>query len=121
MTLTDLLNHHYANAMREGMIDLTLGRSDHEVKIGDIVEMLLSISFAVKDAMLECGVAWHRYEEMATPKVGLGDVSDRASVICEQYGSIIHGLASLPLAHCLLSTRVHGMPRMAVSTCVSNL
>ena len=53
MTLTDLMNHHYANVVREGMIDLTLGRSDHEVKIGDIVEMLLSISFAVKDAMLE--------------------------------------------------------------------
>ena len=34
------------------MIDLTLGRSDHEVKIGDIVEMLLSISLPVKDAML---------------------------------------------------------------------
>ena len=53
MTLTDLMTHRYANAVREGMIDLTLGRSDHEVKIGDIIEMLLSISFAVKDAMLE--------------------------------------------------------------------
>ena len=53
MTLTDLMNHHYANAVREGMIDLTLGRADKEVKIGDIVEMLLSISFACKDAMLE--------------------------------------------------------------------
>ena len=53
MTLTDLMNHQYARAMREGMMDLTLGRSDHEVKIGDIVAMLLSISFAVKDAMLE--------------------------------------------------------------------
>ena len=39
--------------MREGLIDLTLGRADKEVKIGDIVEMLLSISFAGKDAMLE--------------------------------------------------------------------
>ena len=56
MTLTDLMNHHYARAVREGMMDLTLGRSDHEVKIGDIVEMLLSISFAVKDAMLEWGL-----------------------------------------------------------------
>ena len=53
MTLTDLMNHHYANAAREGLIDLTLGRSDHEVKIGDIVEMFLGISFAIKDAMLE--------------------------------------------------------------------
>ena len=52
MTLTDLMNHHYARAVREGMMDLVLGLSDHRVKIGDIVEMLLSISFAVKDAML---------------------------------------------------------------------
>ena len=54
MTLTDLMNHHYANAVREGMIDLTLGRASNEVKIGDIVEMLLSISFACKD------VKWSR-------------------------------------------------------------
>ena len=53
MTLTDLMNQHYASAVREGMMDLILVRSDHEVKMGDIVEMLLSISFAVKDAMLE--------------------------------------------------------------------
>ena len=32
MTLTDLMNHHYARAVREGMMDLILGRSDHEVK-----------------------------------------------------------------------------------------
>ena len=35
------------------MMDLILGRSDHIVKVGDVVEMLLSISFAVKDAMLD--------------------------------------------------------------------
>ena len=54
MTLTDLMIRHYASAVREGMMDLTLGRSDHEVKIGDIVETLLSISFAVKDAIRTC-------------------------------------------------------------------
>ena len=53
MTLTDLKNHHYARAVREAMMDLILGRSDHIVKIGDVVKMLLSISFAVKDAKLE--------------------------------------------------------------------
>ena len=47
------MNHHYANAVREGMVELTLGRADKEVKMGDIVEMLLSILFACKDAMLE--------------------------------------------------------------------
>ena len=51
--MPSLMNRHYANAVREGMMDLTLGRSDHEVRIGDIVEVLLSISFTVKDAMLE--------------------------------------------------------------------
>ena len=29
MTLTDLVNHHYDRAVREGTMDLTLGRSDH--------------------------------------------------------------------------------------------
>ena len=53
ITLTDLMNRHYARAVREAMMDLILGRSDNIVKIGDIVEMLLSISFAVKDAMLD--------------------------------------------------------------------
>ena len=33
ITLADLMNHHYANAVREAMMDLTLGRSDHEVKL----------------------------------------------------------------------------------------
>ena len=47
------MNHHYARAVREAMMDLILGRCDHIVKIGDIVEMLLSTSFAVKDAMLD--------------------------------------------------------------------
>ena len=66
-------------------------------------------------------MAWHRCGRMATPKVGLGDVSDRASVIREQYGSVVHDLASLSLARYLLSTKVYGMPRVAISTCVSNL
>ena len=53
MTLTDLMKQHYTRAVRKAMMDLILGRSDHIVKVGDVVEMLLSISFAVKDAMLD--------------------------------------------------------------------
>ena len=53
MTLTDLMNNHYARAVREASLDLILGRSDNIVKVGDLVEMLLGISFAVKDAMLD--------------------------------------------------------------------
>ena len=53
MTLTDLMNNHYARGVREAMLDLILGCSDHIVKVGDVVEMLLRISFAVKDAMLD--------------------------------------------------------------------
>ena len=53
MTLSDLMNHHYATAVREASLDLILGRSDNIVKVGDLVEMLLGISFAVKDAMLD--------------------------------------------------------------------
>ena len=51
MTLTDLMNNHYTRAVREASLDLILGRSDNIVKVGDLVEMLLGISFAVKDAM----------------------------------------------------------------------
>ena len=53
MTLPDLMNNHYTRGVREAMLDLILGRSDHIVRVGDVVEMLLSISFAVKDAMLD--------------------------------------------------------------------
>ena len=53
MTLSDLQNEHYAIAVREAMMDLILGRSDNNVKVGDVVEMLLSISFGVKDSMLD--------------------------------------------------------------------
>ena len=53
MTLTDLMNNHYTRAAREASLDLILGRSDNIVKVGDLVEMLLGISFAVKDAMLD--------------------------------------------------------------------
>ena len=53
MTLTDLMNNHYARAVREASLDLILGRSDNIVKVGDLVEMLLGISFSVKDAMLD--------------------------------------------------------------------
>ena len=53
MNLSDLKNDHYAVAVREAMMDLILGRSNTIVKVGDVVEMLLSISFAVKDSMLD--------------------------------------------------------------------
>ena len=53
MTLTDLMNNHYTRAVREVSLDLILGRSDDIVKVGDLVEVLLGISFCVKDAMLD--------------------------------------------------------------------
>ena len=53
MTLTDLMNTHYTRAVKEAMDTLALGRASSEVAMGDLVEMLLSISFACKDAMLE--------------------------------------------------------------------
>ena len=53
MTLTDLVNNHYARAVREASLDLILGRSGNIVKVGDVVEMLLGISLAVKDVMLD--------------------------------------------------------------------
>ena len=53
MTLTDLMNNHYTRGVRDATLDLILGCSDNVVKVGDVVEMLLGISFAVKDAMLD--------------------------------------------------------------------
>ena len=53
MTLSDLQNDHYTIAVREAMMNLILGRSDKNVQVGDVVEMLLSISFGVKDSMLD--------------------------------------------------------------------
>ena len=65
MTLTDLMNNHHARAVREASLDLILGRSDNIVKVGDLVEMLLGISFAVKDAMLDW--EWLGIDSVAWP------------------------------------------------------
>ena len=69
MTLSDLQNEHYTVAVREAMMDLILGRSDNNV-----VEMLLSISFGVKDSMLDWDRVRHQPKRMAAPTLGLGDV-----------------------------------------------
>ena len=53
MALADLMNNHYTRGVREATLDLILGCSDNVVKVGDVVQMLLSISFAVKDAKLD--------------------------------------------------------------------
>ena len=53
MTLSDLTNTHYTNIVKEALKFFTLGRGGNEVAVGDIVEMLLSTSFACKDAMLD--------------------------------------------------------------------
>ena len=77
MTLTDLMNNHYTRAVREASLDLILGRSDNIVKVGDVVEMLLGISFAVKDAMLDwewLGTVRNRSNGVAATAPGLGDV-----------------------------------------------
>ena len=52
MSLTDLMNEHYTRAVREAKLDVIRNRSDNIVKAGDLVEMLLGISFGVKDSML---------------------------------------------------------------------
>ena len=57
------------------MMDLILGRSDqHYVKVGDVVEMLLSISFGVKDSMLDWTWLGINPKEWPPPTLGLGDV-----------------------------------------------
>ena len=59
MTLSDLVNTHYTRAVTEALDLFKLGGADNVVVVGDIVEVLLSISFACKDAMLDW-VAWYR-------------------------------------------------------------
>ena len=81
MALSDLMNTHYTKAVTEGLDSFRLERVDNEVAVGDIVEMLLNISFACKDAMLD----WEW--------LGVG--------VC--------------------SIKMHGMPRLAVTACVSSL
>ena len=76
MTLTDLMNNHYTRAVREASLDLILGRSDNIVKVGDLVEMLLGISFSVKDAVLDWEWLGNRPSRVAPTAFGLGDVQD---------------------------------------------
>ena len=71
MTLTDLMNNHYTRGVREAMLDLILGRSESRRCGGK----LLSISFAVKDAMLDW--EWFGINEKEWPpqRFGLGNAS----------------------------------------------
>ena len=108
MTLTDLTNHHYARAVRKAMMDLILGRSDHIVKIGDVVEMCLSISFAVKNAMLDW--EWLGIDEKEWPPQRLD---------WEMYRIEHLAFASnMEAAFDILSTKVYGLSRMAPAACV---
>ena len=52
MALSDLVNFHYDQAVTEEHESFKMGRADNEVGVGDIIEMLLSISFDSKDAVL---------------------------------------------------------------------
>ena len=40
-------------------MDMILNRSDNVVKVGDLVEMLLGISFGVKDLHAQLGMVGH--------------------------------------------------------------
>ena len=60
MALSDLMNTHYTKAATQGLDSFKLGRADSEVALGDIVEMLLNISFACKDAGRNAGLGMAR-------------------------------------------------------------
>ena len=122
MTLTDLMNNHYTRGVREAILDLILGRSYNIVKVGGVVEMLLSISLAVKDAMLDW--EWLGIDEKEWPSQRLDWEMYRIEHLSfasnmEAIGT--RRMASTTMAHSLLSTKVYGMPRVAATTCVSNL
>ena len=53
MALSDMMNLQYDKAVSERQESFKMGRADNESAVGDVVEMLLSISFASKDAMLD--------------------------------------------------------------------
>ena len=112
MTLTHLTNHHYARAV--------LGRSDREVKIEDIVEMLLSISFAIQDAMLEWEWLGIDMGEWPPQKLDWEMYRIEHLAFCQQYGSVICWMASATMAHSLFSTKMYGMSRMAATACVQS-
>ena len=49
----DLGNCFHDKAVDEGRESFKVGRANNEVAIGDLIETLLNISFASKDAMLD--------------------------------------------------------------------
>ena len=53
MALSVLGNCFYNKAIDEGYDSFKVGRADNEVAVGHIIEILLSVSFASKDAMLD--------------------------------------------------------------------
>ena len=53
MALTDLENFFSNEAVDEGYEAFKVSRANNEVAVGDLIEMLLSILFASKDALLD--------------------------------------------------------------------
>ena len=113
MTLTDLMNQHYTRAVREASLDLILGRSDNIVKVGDLVEMLLGISFSVKDAMLEW--EWLGIDPVEWPPQRLDWEMYRIEHLAfasNMESQFVMWLA-YPVACCVFCTKEHGLPRLA--------
>ena len=121
MTLTDLMKNHYTRGVREAMLDLLLGRSDNIVKVGDVVEMLLGVSFAVKDAMLDW--EWQGIDPVEWPPQRLDWEMYRTEHLSfvSNMEAQFAGWLEQALAYSLLSVKVHGLPGLAMSTSMSNL
>ena len=116
MTLMDLQNEHYTVAMREAMMDLILGRSDKNVQVGDVVEMLLSISFGVKDSMLDW--TWLGINPKEWPPQRLDWEMYRLEHLsfASNMEAEIEGMDRLSMACGLLCVEVHGVPRLEAPT-----
>ena len=119
MTLTDLMNNHYTRGVREAMMELILGRSENVVKVGDVVEMLLSISFAVKDAMLEW--EWLGIDPKEWPPQRLDWEMYRIEHLSFVSNMEAQFAARTALAYSLFSAKVHGLSELATPTSVPNL
>ena len=81
MALSNFMNLQYDKAVSECRESIKMGRADNEVAVGDVVEMLLSISLASKDAMLDWEWLGIVLVEMAAPGTRLGDLLHCASCL----------------------------------------
>ena len=103
------------------MMDLILGRSDNIIKIGDVVEMLLSISFGVKDSMLDWQWLGINPQEWPPQRLDWEMYRLEHLAFAIKHGRTDDRMDRTSLARAVFCVKVHGVSRLEMSAFLSRL